>query len=328
MILDYGHHVRVVVSRTLTVGESPDKLAARVPEIIAAANKWMKDRDPQTLSMFGVALAVTAILEEEFPGRWVASIAGGEEPADVSLSGPSSTSVRVFPGKVIVTAADKVHDLLMIKRENVVDNRARLVEAVRAQIACYEHHAVTNARLHAVAQPLANRLAAALKLPAKVSFQGEVTHQGCEQASIAFGAHRVVIAYRDGDLRVHAGPRVGSPANPAPGSLCGPGLTGSTGYDATLEAMDEALVVEALRFAHRSLTINGLTPRARYRVLESVGPLVKGTVVTFVGLNDIDNHYGELDFELDGKPISIGGDYSSPDHTMLGETHRYLAAVD
>lgn len=304
VIMDAGNNLRVVVTRTLAISESPTKIAARIPEIVTAAQTWMKDRDPQILSLFGVALALSSILEEEFKAPFGVEIPS--EATTLELTGANAT-LDVQPGKVIVRVGSKAHDFMMLKRENVDEHRAKLIESVRAQIACFEHHRVANQRLHDVVPSLAKRLASAMQLPApSVSIWGTVSHNSCEQATIAFGSREVRIEYVDGVFRVRAG------------------LNGSSGLDTTLDTMDEAKVVAALQLAAGTLTFDDLKPGTRYRVLESYEGLIKGTTVTFLGFNDIDNHYGELEFEHAGKPIKLGGDYSNRYHRPLAETHRYL----
>ena len=78
-----------------------------------------------------------------------------------------------------------------------------------------------------------------------------------------------------------------------------------------------------------SLTIERITVGQRYRVLQSIGELREGMVVRFIGFEDIDNHYGVYEFAgPDGSKLAVGGDYSTPRNSPLGQAHRYLKPVE
>lgn len=62
----------------------------------------------------------------------------------------------------------------------------------------------------------------------------------------------------------------------------------------------------------------GLQPNATYSVLADLGDLRKGDVVTFVGFDDVDNHYGIFVFtDANGSVLEVSGDFSGPQHTAV-----------
>ena len=61
-----------------------------------------------------------------------------------------------------------------------------------------------------------------------------------------------------------------------------------------------------------------LVPNERYRVLYDVGDLKKGEIVSFIGFDDVDNHYGIFVFNNDsGKILEVTGDFSGPNHSRM-----------
>ncbi len=110
------------------------------------------------------------------------------------------------------------------------------------------------------------------------------------------------------------------------------GLIGPLGWHGVVTELTPALVDEiagALVRELTTLTIDRITVGRRYRVLETLQQLTKGDVVTFVGYDDIDNHYGKYDFQTsEGRAVSVSGDFSTLRSSPLGEAHRYLAEAD
>lgn len=88
-------------------------------------------------------------------------------------------------------------------------------------------------------------------------------------------------------------------------------------------------LVRLTRPVYTRLTLGGLVPGRRYRVLEAIQELQRGATVTFLRFDDIDNHYGRYEFETaGGQRVGVGGDYSTPENSPLAETHRYLEELD
>ena len=77
------------------------------------------------------------------------------------------------------------------------------------------------------------------------------------------------------------------------------------------------------------LTIDRLIPGDRYRVIRTIDELREGMIVRYIGINDIDNHYGIAEFEgPDGQTLGVRGDYSTLRASPLGGAYRYLEALD
>ena len=116
---------------------------------------------------------------------------------------------------------------------------------------------------------------------------------------------------RDGKIWVHAG---------VMGERGWEGLAG----DAALEA-----IVAAVARASRTLTIDRLIPGQRYRVIRSIDQLHEGMIVRYIGINDVDNHYGIGEFEgPDGQTLGVHGDYSTRSASPLGPAYRYLEPLE
>ena len=82
-------------------------------------------------------------------------------------------------------------------------------------------------------------------------------------------------------------------------------------------------------YTARPLELRHLVPGKRYRVREAIDELPRGAIVVFRRFDDVDNHYGRYEFEAaDGALVAVGGDYSTPASSPLGETGRYLEELD
>jgi len=88
-------------------------------------------------------------------------------------------------------------------------------------------------------------------------------------------------------------------------------------------------LVRLTRPVYTRLALHHLEPGKRYRVLETLQELQRGDIVVFRLFDDIDNHYGRYEFETPGgRRVAVGGDFSTPEHSPLAETHRYLEELD
>ena len=73
------------------------------------------------------------------------------------------------------------------------------------------------------------------------------------------------------------------------------------------------------------IATSGLVVGARYRVREAIQELIAGEVVTYAGVDDIDNHFGRHEFVTeDARTCRVSGDLSSTRSDPLGEVARYL----
>jgi len=307
LVRDFPRAVGACVPRGIGIIERTLD-AANVAAVVASARDWLAKGDPDVVSMYGLALAMLALLQTELGERWFARMLGIPDPADLWLSGPSDGSVGVFPTQIIVWVGMTARTFPMSTLAELASMRTELLAAVTAQRASYQRHVETSAQIRDAAEPLAKRLTKQLGLAAKVRIAGVITHNGGEEATIEIGNRKVTIKLEDDVVRIHGG-----------GS-------GRDGFDGTLDELDAQFddLVAAVMRAHKQLTLADLEPGARYRVLKAIGQLTAGTVVTFVAYHDIDNHYGEYVFSQGDQELVVGGDYSS-DRTELGQTHRYLA---
>ncbi len=146
---------------------------------------------------------------------------------------------------------------------------------------------------------------------------GTTTHDSVECFTLGYDAGKrdrdvVRISAEEDRISVHAG------------------LFGALGFDAELSAVDEVLpgIVAALQKSFVTLTVEDLERGQRYRVLESLQQLEAGTVVEYLGFNDVDNHYGEYEFRSDaGAELKVAGDCSRAESDPLREAYRHLERV-
>lgn len=75
------------------------------------------------------------------------------------------------------------------------------------------------------------------------------------------------------------------------------------------------------------LRVDGLQVGTRYRVSSDMQGLRAGSIVRFLGLDDVDNHYGRLEFEDElGGHLVVHGDFAS-ERSEAARVHRYLMRV-
>lgn len=71
-------------------------------------------------------------------------------------------------------------------------------------------------------------------------------------------------------------------------------------------------------YASWQLSELNIRPNAEYAVLADVGDLKNGSVVRFVGFDDVDNHYGRFVFiDINGNVLEVSGDCAGPNHWCL-----------
>lgn len=76
------------------------------------------------------------------------------------------------------------------------------------------------------------------------------------------------------------------------------------------------------------LSVDGLEVGGRYRVRTDTQGLRAGSVLRFVRFDDVDNHYGRLEFENErGALIVVEGDFAN-ERSLVAQVHRYLVQVD
>jgi hypothetical protein len=288
--------------------------AARIAELVASARAWLAKRDPEIVSMYGLAIALLDTLATGRGERWIASTPGTPDPTELWLHAPNrdAGSVGVFPTKAVIWLGMTALTFSMTTLAELGAARPRIMAAVAEQRARFERHVAASARISATADALAARLAAHTKLPSTVSRSGTASYAFAESATIASGTRQVTLTVVDDAIRIHAG------------------LTGKDGFECGIDDLDRDfdLIVAALAEARVKLTVGDLRVRMRYRVREAWQGLAAGDEVTYAGLDDIDNHYGEYLFDtVDGRRITVGGDCSHPESGPLRDVHRYLEPV-
>jgi hypothetical protein len=280
--------------------------AARVATFREAAFTWLRSH-PKALSMFGVAIALADALADL--GRWDFRIPSPTDPdqlrlhtADASSIGVSDCRVHLDRTYQIQTRADLDEALPRIRGE---------VKQSVIEIAAYRE---ASTQLEAATKIVATKLAAGTSLPATPGYVDE-RRGDLLLYPITCGGRPVMIKLdmTTGALRIHAG------------------IAGQGDVEVSYGELDARMpeVVAALARARATLTVGDLRINARYRVLAKVGELSAGDEVTYKGLDDIDNHYGEYLFDrVDGKRLVVGGDCSTPERGPLGRAHEYLAVIE
>ena len=329
LVRGFGHTIGANVATTAQWSLRPnaDLIAAAVP-IAEAARDWAASH-PGTATMLDLALEVARAVAADRGERWTVGIPGTVAPTEMWLHGPSIdvASVGVSEGGVHLWIDGALRRHAAPTRGELAGACAFAVGAVREQAARYERHVALGARLEAATEELVRALAP--RLPAVelvASIRGRPTYAGAIRASIGWRAKKkrktaariepcevVTLAADGGAIGVHAG------------------VVGPDGWEGELTSADAILdaVIAAIERALETLTIERLTVGQRYRVLETTQELVAGTIVTYTGLDDIDNHYGRYVFVTSGGvEVAVAGDCSVPRHGPLRELHRILAEVD
>ncbi len=323
LVVGYVRLVRVNVSTKSwhwVPGEPLDLVAA----VAATATAWVTT-NPERVSLIELSLDLADTLGQTFGDAWDISIPGTVDPSEMWLHGSSrnAASVGVFNQRVVVWVDGKSRSTDVGSRGALPSVRSTVVAAVKAQHAFYQRNLVLSEQINAIAGALVSGLGQSSAAPQgsyRNATRGTTLHDSVVVSTIIWeygGVSRNVahVTSDDGRVHIHAG------------------LEGKLGWERTLDGTEVlAELVEHIAAAFMleltTLTIDRLCVGQRYRVLESIGDLVAGTVVTFAYFDDIDNHYGRYEFtDESGKTVSVGGDFSTPRNSPLGETHRYLAEV-
>lgn len=293
-----------------------DDATALVAKAGAALKGWL-DTSPKTVpTLYEIALSVVDLLAATFEERWNVSVPGTPDPREMWLRGPNAAeaAVGVFAGRVNVAFVETVP---VATRGDLVLRRDAIVAAVREQKARHAKHAAISGTLRELASSLAARLSERLGVTFEVACWRDASYESPVEPRLMRrdDPHRtrVWVTARDGVVHVHGG------------------LPGAAGWDATgtdVDAMIDPLAV-ALEGMDEHFRVDRRNEGRRFRVRRTKNPrfaefekLGEGEVVTFLGLDDIDNHYGELVFvRADGSEIRFGGDYSSPDDGWAAELY-------
>ncbi len=325
LVRELGHAVRVCISGVKSWyqrGDSQD--AAMLPDVIATTQAWATGH-AEVATIYEIALAASTALGEAIDEPFDVSIPGTPDPTEMWLRprDPESASVGIFDGRVVVSVDGARRDIQIGSRSELADSRTTIIAAVREQLALAVRNRAISERIRGLVTTLAGELAKRLETPCVASDNDRVTHEAAIVATItgsisgspaADDARELVrIVSERGVIRGHAG------------------LVGAAGWDGDESQLrsDVDGIVAAILRQRATLTLDRLVVGRRYRVLETIQELPKGEIVFFEGFDDIDNHHGCYDFRTaGGKAVRVCGDFSTPDNTALGETHRYLEPVD
>jgi hypothetical protein len=325
VVRDWGHTLGVCLVGVQGWHARPTKFVdALVREIVAATQAWAKSESRERATMFECAAVLVEFLAAHTGGPWTASLPGVVVPAEVWLRPrEGSASVGVFSDAVRVWVGGGSSSQHLIER--VLATRAELdvtsssmraiAAAVDEQLAEHARNLDLALRIEAVAERLIALLEPRLGAGAR-SRMSLASHFSSVEIVVAFPRGNEVRIYaNDGRVIVEAG------------------LVGEQGWLGSSETVDDVggmidPILEALERARQSLTIERLVIGREYEVRENLQELRTGMVVRFDGFNDIDNHYGRYEFtSRDGRSVAVAGDFSSPRHSPLGETHRYLKVI-
>jgi hypothetical protein len=292
---------------------APD--ATLVADVVAAARQWASSKPVDKVTTFELARDLPAALAAAVPegGPWRVSVDGTFERVRFAIRGANVDAAAVNVDEDGVTAVRKMP---VAKRGALESVRGLVIEQVRAQLASYAKNVALRQRMTDVATELTQRLPWRARVQCTMSGPFSTATWGwacvitiaCRDAR---GGAEVRLTGERDRVHVHAG--LGAPR----------------GWSGEVDVVDDAslaAIADAVEKALATLTLDKLQVGARYRVRETIDGLVAGSVVTFQGYDDVDNHYGSYDFvDATGKKVGVGGDYSTPHTSTLGaDTGRYL----
>lgn len=266
-------------------------------------------------TLIELALRVRERLDAEFGERFSVGFPGVAEPSEVWLhpSDHDTASVGVFPGRLIVWVDSEAHEARVPARDALAPALDAVVRGVALQRERYREHVAASAEVVALGQRLVERLGAALGRSFESVLEFRPTHSGATRARLVErGTRRAVAEVRAQrtDVSVELVPGASAPI-------------ASTAIDADFERF-----AESVRRSLDRLSLDGLVRGARYRVRDAIGGLLPGVCVTFLGFEDVDNHYGAYRFRaVDGAEVSVTGDFSAPHRHAFYATDRYLEPV-
>jgi len=71
-----------------------------------------------------------------------------------------------------------------------------------------------------------------------------------------------------------------------------------------------------------------IRPDEEFLVAEDIGDLKRGQRVTFLGFDDVDNHYGIFVFvDPHGEVLEVAGDFSGPKHSSMTNLKLALSNI-
>lgn len=315
LVSEYEHAVGICVFGVHTWHHSAAEPVS-VQEVVTAARPWADSHPVETVTILELALDAAAALSEAFADQWTIAIPGVSPPTEMWLHGRDfdAASVGIFEGRVVIWVERDHREVEVASRDELVRARVETLAGVREQLALYVRNRRLDTQIRTLARALSAQLGGRLGRDWASTTSGRTSHAGTLAATLACtgpdGVRRDVVQVDSerGAITIHAG------------------LEGRDGWDGS--AIDLEPIVVAITRMFATLTLEQLVAGKRYRVRETIGQLERGTIVKFVGFDDIDNHWGCYDFvTMDGKPVGVSGDYSSLRGSPLAETHRYLEPI-
>lgn len=288
-----------------------------VTKAAGALEGWLSSSSPAKPTLYEIAHSVVELLAQSFDEPWSVSIPGTVDPREMWLRGPNAaeTAVGVFADRVNIASVEHVP---IATRGDLALRRDAVVAAVRQQKERYARHLAQTEAVLGVARTLAERLSVRLGRECRVIAWGSTSYErGLEPFLRAKDEpDRTLVWLRckdDGQIEVHGGAW---------------GRAGWTTSGGDVDAMVEPLA-EAIERGADLFCVGRLKRGARYRVTRDYEGLKAGEIVTVQGLDDIDNHYGELVFlREDGREVRLGGDYSNPEVGWVGELYLVFEPGD
>lgn len=277
-------------------------------------------RREEPLDCVAMAQAIAHALSTARGQPWTVAVPGTDPPKEAWVHGPPGAPARVgcFPGRVVVWVGSDPFETPVATRSELQAALPAVSDQVERQLAWLRLEASLGGRIATASQELAARLGGFVAAPGRGGWKVEAHG---DRAFVVYTfkgvVHPVVGLWSEGGRVVVRA-----------------GLYGRDGYEGPLTSVDASLpaIADAVGRSLSRLTLERLVEGASYRVREPFAGLARGAVVTFLGLDALDNHYGVYRFRgADGAETQVETDPSSGlDHRgdPLRETHRWLEAVD
>jgi hypothetical protein len=314
LVRDFGHTLSICVAE-VEVCRSGRVSATTLREAITAARSWIEASSPERVTLYELVLHLAGLLADALGQRWAVFFSGMPgAPNEARLDGPEfhAASVRVFGDRVLVP----IHygrEFAIGSRRDFAACDAAIVAAVREQLAAYEANVALSQRVRACADDLAARLGERMGIACRAEGRLYPTYERASEARILVDSRELVQVFVKGEdvVWLHAG------------------LPGHDGWEGSGDQAELEAIVAAIEREAETLMIEGLIPGHRYRVIQDLGELRAGMIVRFVGIDDIDNHYGIGEFTgPDGERLGVPGDYSTRRSSPLGPAYRYLVELE
>lgn len=291
-------------------------------EILAAIEAWAQAH-PGQVTMWMCADRLVQALSSTYQVPFEARIPGTPNPNELWLHGPdpAEASVGVFTDRVVVWVEDEMHEVRAAGVSELQALETEVIRLVNQQLGLHTTNLELSAQVDVHCPALTQSLCEQLSSKEAPAFTwrrfGASGHDGVADGVISWTDSRrrsqevARLSVRDGVLWVRAG------------------LFGAQGVDAVLRWPDDRdEIVSAVQTWMQALTPQRLKAGCHYRVLAAFSDFSPGDIVTYLGFDDIDNHCGCYEFQLQEGPTSrVCGDCSNPASNPLRRVHELLMAL-